>query len=173
MRRILFILLACAFCTLASAADIKVTKGDVKVLKSKAEAVVEYDYSHAKWEKDQDFKTWCGEDFDVRVQVIASSFMESFNDHTKGMTISADSSSAAYKLAFDFDNFESHQAAVGWWGQGKLSVTGVLHVINLATGEEECTIAISKYGDSKDFTYTDAMSKTFKGLAKELVKLKK
>lgn len=155
------------------AASIKLDKGNISIFKEAAAAIVEFDYSNCRWEKTEDFQTWCGADFLTRKDVIRNSFLESFNRNSKGLRIQNDNESAKYKMTFELSNLERHQSMTGMWGQGTISVTGTLHIFDLSTGTEVMTITINKFGEGKDFTHTDGMGKTFRGLAKALLKIKK
>ena len=137
----------------------KVINGTVNVFKGNSIAVVEYDSSGCRWEEDEDFKAWCGDEYNNRINVIFNAFMHSFNENSKGLKIDTDNSNASIKLPFKLTNFERNQSMTGMWGQGKISVTGSLSIIDLSTNTEVCTIKIDGYGDGKDFNHTDGMAK--------------
>ena len=171
-KTVLFALLS-FLCVFANAADIKIIFGSVSVLKEKAKAVVEYDYSSTRWEDDEDFKTWCGEDYQKRKDAISNAFMSSFNENSKGIVLSTNPNESKYKFVLNIKNLERHQSFTGMWGQGKISVTGTLNIIDISNNNSVCTIEIDGYGDGKDFDITDGMAKCFKGLAKAILKIKK
>ena len=75
-------------------------------------------------------------------------------------------------IIFKVTNLEKHQAFTGMWGQGKISVTGTIDILNIKTQEQVCSIFIDGYGASKDFNVTDGIGKCFKALGKDMTKLK-
>ena len=79
---------------------------------------------------------------------------------------------AEYSIIFKVTNLEKHQAFTGMWGQGKISVTGTIDILNIKTQEQVCSIFIDGYGASKDYNVTDGIGKCFKALGKDMTKLK-
>lgn len=171
-KLILFIVGIMASLNSMAGSDIKLKAGSTSFLGETASAVVQMDFSSARWEEDEDFKTWCGEDYEVRVKTAVDNFIDAFNVNSKGLKIVKEQASAKYVMAFTIKNLERHQSFSGTWGQGKVSVTATLDIINAQTNEKVCTLFIDGYGSGKDYTTTDAIGKCFKGLGKQLAKQK-
>ena len=163
------ILLASTYCM---AGGVKVKEGKAAFLKENASAVVEYDFSQTTWEEKEDFKTWCGNQYDRRIDAIKQSFVKSFNENSKGLKIVESGSVAKYKILIEVKDLERHQAFTGAWGQGKFSTTAYIKVFDLSSQQIICVIYVDGYGSGKDYDYTDGLSKCYKGLAKVLFKLK-
>lgn len=172
MKKVLtLLLLAVSIC--ASAANLKTVNGNASVLKTQGSATFECNFSSTTWEKKEDFKTWCGKDYDERVKIMTNAFIDSFNKNSKGLKIATSDTNAAYKIVFDVVNMERHQAGFGTWGQGTFFATGTLKVVEVQTGNVVCEIAVSKFGAGADYTYSDGMRKCYNGLGKAVAKLKK
>lgn len=158
--------------TAMASSDIKVKSGKKDFLKENAVAVILFDFSDARWEEKDSFKEWSGSDYDKRISVASENFVNSFNANTSGLKSTLKGDNAKYTIIFKVTNLERHQSFTGMWGQGKISVTGTISVINNETKEQICYIYIDGYGSSKDFNITDGIGKCFKALGKQISKLK-
>lgn len=166
---ILVTLLASVYCF---AGGVKVKEGKKAFLKENVSAIVEFDFSKTTWEEKENFKTWSGDQYEKRVNAIQQSFINSFNENSKGLKIVDDAKDAKYKIIVKVEDLERHQAFTGAWGQGKFSTTATISVIELATNQSVCEIIVDGYGSGKDFDYADGLGKCYKGLAKDIVKMK-
>ena len=153
--------------------DVKVQSGSANVVKENATATFAIDFSNAVWENDGDFKTWCGKDYDERVNKSTYAFTTEFNEESKGMKI-VNGGDAKYDIVVKVDKMEAHQSAnmVAMWGQKKFFITGTVNITDKATGQNVCAITVKKYGDGKDFSDTDGIAKAFKGLGEKVAELK-
>ncbi len=156
--------------TAMAGSKVKVVDGDKSVLKEKATAALTIDYSNARWEVKEDFKTWCGSDYEDRVNKTTAIFVSSFNDNSSNLKIGNDN--AKYDMVFTVTNMERHDSFTGMWGQCKVYVTGTIKIIDKASGNAVCTLQVDKCSGGADFVVTDGMVKCFKSLAKEVAKLK-
>lgn len=172
MKKYLLLLVAMMSSVYCMAGGIKVKEGKSAFLKEDASAIVEFDFSKTTWEGKEDFKTWCGNQYEKRVDAIQQSFKKSFNENTKGLKIVEDAKDAKYKIIVKVEDLERHQSFTGAWGQGKFSTTATISVIELATNQSVCEIIVDGYGSGKDFDYADGLGKCYKGLAKDIVKMK-
>ncbi len=174
MKKYLLVICALLISTYCFAdKHLKVKKGNTDCLKQTSVALIEFDFSNTTWEKDEDFKEWCGKDYEKRIKRMKKGFVKVFNDVSSGMSVTTDADeSAEYKLIFKVEDLERHQAFWGTWGQGKFYVTGTITIINIKTNETVCLINIDSFGSGKDFNYEDGFSECFEGLAKSILKLK-
>lgn len=173
MKHLLFVIAACLFCLNALAgSDIKVKSGNSVVVKEKTNAVIVFDFSDARWEQKESFKGWSGNDYEKRVNAASKSFVSYFNENSKGLKLVDNLEQAEYSIIFKVTNLEKHQVFSGMWGQGKISVTGTIDIVNVKTKEQVCSIFIDGYGASKDYNVTDGIGKCFKALGKDMTKLK-
>ena len=94
--------------TVLTAKPLKVTKGDLSVLKEDATATWTIDLTDAVFEKEGNFKDWCGEDYDTRVKLMDEAFFTSFNNNSKGLKL-VNEGDAPYRLVFKVREFERKQ----------------------------------------------------------------
>ncbi len=159
-------------CTYSFAKDVQISSGSVNCLKEEVTAVVEFDFSSTTWGGKKEFKAWCGDEYEERIKVMKEAFIASFNDNTKGMKVSKTAADAAYKMKIVVKDMDRHQAAAGFWGQGKFCMTGTITIVAAGSNQEVCVIKVDGYGWGSDYNYTDGMGKCFTGLAKQVTKLK-
>ena len=172
MKRLLLLLgMICLLSSHCFASKIKVISGSTEFLKKNGYSTIVFDFSKTTWEKDQDFETWCGNDYEKRIEAMKWAFLGAFNTKTKGLKIDNASTNPIYKIVIEVRDLERHQAFTGAWGQGKFSTTCLIRVIDIQTNENVCEIYVDGYGAGKDYDYADGLGKCFKGLAEEVVKL--
>ncbi len=173
MKKYLLLLLVIVLTSVnCMAGGVKVKEGKASFLKENASAIVEFDFSKTTWEEDEDFKTWCGDQYEKRKAVMQNAFVTSFNENSKGLKINSGAKDAKYKIVVEVKDLERHQSFTGMWGQGKISTTGYIKVFELSSNQIICDIYIDGYGSGKDFDITDGMEKCYKALAKEVTKVK-
>ena len=174
MKRIItlfFALMLIGTTCFAGKAKVKVTSGSTNCLKEAAAAIVEFDFSATTWHEKENFKTWCGDQYDQRVEAIKAQFESSFNEKTKGMKIDNNAADAKYKIVVVIKDLDRMQAKWGNWGQGTFLTKSVITIYDKATNESLCEIVADEYGTGKDYDYKDGLGKCFKGLAEEIMKL--
>lgn len=173
MRRLLLTTLVTVLTSMyCMAGGVKVKVGNASFLKENASAIVEFDFTKTTWEEDEDFKTWCGDQYEKRIAAMKQSFVASFNENSKGLKISDSSDGVKYIISIEVRDLERHQAFTGTWGQGKFSTTAYIKVFDIASNQIVCEIDVDGFGSGKDYDYADGLSKCYKGLAKQLFKLK-
>lgn len=165
----LAMMLASMYCM---AGGVKMKVGNASWLKENGSAIVEFDFTKTTWEEDEDFKTWCGDQYEKRIAAMKQSFVASFNENSKGLKISDSSDGVKYIISIEVRDLERHQAFTGTWGQGKFSTTAYIKVFDIASNQIVCEIDVDGFGSGKDYDYADGLSKCYKGLAKQLFKLK-
>ena len=167
------ILLVCAFAMvsiMSFAGGLKTKSGDIAVLKEAANATFELNIDGATWEKKEDFKTWCEEDYDVRVKSMQETFPTSFNKYTSGLKIA--DQSPKYKVVLTINNFERKQG-MGLWGSCYITISGTLDIQDAATGSTVLSVEVKNQGGDTDFVENDRFPKTIDELCKKLFKMKK
>ena len=173
MKKLFLFILVTLFSGIYSyAGGLIVKDGKVAFIKENANAIVEIDFTKTTWEKDDDFKTWCGDKYDERLKTMRQSFFTSFNKESKGLKLTEKNDDAKYKILIEVKDLERHQAFFGAAGQGKCSTTAYIKVYELSSNQVICEIDVDGYGSGKDYTITDGLGKCFKSLAKEIIKLK-
>lgn len=174
MKRLLLAvcaILMSAYCFADKA--VKVKQGSLECLQESSVAAIEFDFSKTTWEVKVDFKTWCGKDYDKRIELMKSGFVTTFNLSSSGMKIALDEAeSPKYKILFTVDDLARRPALWGHPGQGKFYVSGKITVVDIATNETVCLLDVDKFGAGIDYTNDDGLMKCFSGLAKAIFKLK-
>lgn len=157
--------------TVLTAKPLKVTKGDLSVLKEDATATWKIDLSDAVFEKAGDFKEWCEDEYETRVKLMDEAFFASFNDNSQGLKL-VNEGKAPYKLIFKVKKFERKQGP-GLWGSCYIRVFGTLSIINTETEETALELEVDGVKGDTDFVETDRFPKTMDWLARDIFKLKK
>lgn len=172
MKRELSLFIMLAVSTICLAGGIKVKNGQASFKNETANAIAEFDFSNTTWEGKENFKVWCKDQYENRITAIERAFVNSFNDNSKSLKISKDNSDIKYKIVIKVIDLERHQAFTGSWGQGKFSTTALIIVKEISSDMTICEIEVNGYGSGKDYDYADGLAKCYKGLAKEVCKLK-
>ena len=157
--------------SLFAAKPLKVVDGSLAVLKESAKATWKIDLSKAVFEKDGDFKAWCGEDYNDRVKIMNDTFFESFNKYSKGGLTLVKSGSAPYKIVLTLNKFERKQGP-GMFGNCFIKAYGDLKVVNAKTGAVVLKIDVDGQPGNSDFVETERFGKTMDWLCMGLFKLK-
>lgn len=152
-------------------APVTVKSGSAKVLKENEKAVVQLNFSNAKWDKDDDFKDWCGPDYEKRVNMMNTFFVSAWNEKVKGLQIVENQSDAKYKIVFDIHNFDRY-SGVGWWGSYYIAVWGQISVVDIKSGKTVCLLNVEKAKGENDYNEDDRFLKTMYGLVEQISKLK-
>lgn len=154
-----------------AAGPLAVEEGSAAVLREKASAIFELNLDHCTFDRKEDFKAWCGNDYDVRVSLMEEFFPEYFNEYNKGLKITSDAGNAQYKMVLHVDEFIRKLG--GFYGaKALMRINGDLTLIDLKTNETVCKIRITKLDGADDFVENDRFPKVMRALAKKLAKLK-
>lgn len=157
--------------SLFAAKPLKVTDGNLAVLKESATATWKIDLSKAVFENDGDFKAWCGADYDARVKLMNDTFFASFNKYSNGLKL-VEKGSAPYKLVFKVSKFERKQGP-GMWGSCFIKAYGDIEIVDAKTGEVALKLSVDGQPGDTDFVETDRFGKTMDWLCMGIFKLKK
>lgn len=172
MKRILLSLTLLIGCMLTiTAGSLAVEEGSAAVLRENANAIFELDFDHCTFERKEDFKAWCGNDYDVRVGLMKDYFTEYFNEYNKGLKITSDAGSAKYKMVLHIDQF-IRKSGEFYGARSHMRIYGDLTITDLKTNEPVCKIRITKLDGGDDFVENDRFPKVMRALAKKLGKLK-
>ncbi len=149
-----------------------VTSGDIcSLLRADTTVAVMFDYSHTRWEQEESYKDYCGDDYQVRVDNSLTTFVEAFNRTGKSLR-ATESGMAAYRMVVVVDNLEQKQGMV-MWGRMYIRLTGSIQVFDVATGEQVLSVAVQNLAGDIDFVPNDRLNKCFDKLATQLVALGK
>ena len=170
MKRTLWVIMLLFLCANVFAGNgntVKLLAGSVDVLKEDATALLEFDYTNTTWEENDDYKTWCGTDYDERVLLSKSAFELTFNATSNGLKITK-GQDAKYKIVFRVIDLEQHQPFRGGWGQMQMEVTSKIDVINIATGENVLRLQLTTIQGKPDYSIADRIKKAFSNVAERL-----
>ncbi len=165
MKHFLTTLICILSCSVALMAKSKAPQ----FFKEDAKAVLNIDFSKTTWEEDENFKAWCGDTYDERVEASNTYFKKGFNEHSEGLKIVDSADDAKYEINITVNNFERKIA--GWgWGRAHIKIYGKIQVVNKTTGETVYTFNINGISGGDDYVETDRFKKSFAELAEEFLK---
>lgn len=162
-------------CANAFAGDgnkIKVISGDKNLLNDVATALFVIDYDGTRWEEDDDYKDWCGKDYDERVKISVEAFKSSFNSVSNGLKIT-ENDDAKYKIVFKISNLEQHQGFKAAWGQQYMAISGTISIIEISSNKTVCCFEVLKLKGTVDYAVSDRIKKAFSNVPTVLFDSKK
>jgi hypothetical protein len=167
-------LLLCSVAALAGSPFKKITgKENLKpILRNEAEALIEFDWSNAKFDKTKDLKTQFAGDYDYILNDCEQKFIEGFNEKTKKMKLVKNSSDAKYKVVLKVSSVDHYYQAMIFIPRFEAKMWGNLEIIDLTTNQPVVTVVIDEAEEGYDFVIKDCYGKTFKELGENVAKLK-
>lgn len=167
MKKIFTVLIIMLLCGVANAGNLSIVSGSKKNIKSGEKAIVEFDFESAAWEEGQDFKSFCGDAYEERVNGMSRRFISTFNQNSSKLTIERDATNCKYKIKVVADNFE--RKASGWgWGRFHIRWYGTISIIDLESNTEVCKIKGSKVSGDNDYVPLDRLIGCYRELAEQL-----
>lgn len=143
------------------------------MLSENAKAVVEVDWSNAKYDKNKDLKESFGEDYDYILRNCPKRFIEGFNDKSNGLKLTQDATDAKYKVVLKVTNIDHYFNVMGFGPMAnEAKMWGSLEIIDIATGTPIVTSDIDEAEDGKDIVLKDCYGKTFRKLGERIAKIK-
>ncbi|MCR5423751.1 MAG: hypothetical protein K6E93_03195 [Bacteroidales bacterium] len=147
-----------------------VTHGSQAILREKEFAVVEFDFSNTSWENETTFKAWCGEDYEYRVNLAQTRFINSFNERSKGLLLKTTDDDVKYKLVLRIDILGHYLSN---WSMYMLC-SGEVDIYDIhQPSTPVCTIKITDLDGPTDRNINDRIEKCFDAIAYELTRLRK
>ena len=178
MKRLLIIsALLLATAPLFAAKPLKVSKGSLDVFKQDITATYVIDLSQTQFvnngifakEKPEDFRAWCGDNYDERVQLMETAFFDTFNVYSPGMELVSEGE-APYQVVLKVDTFERAQGS-GRLGSRYISIFGTLCVLEAETGDIVLEVNINDQKGEEDLEETPRFPKTMKRFCRDLFRL--
>ncbi len=171
MRKLIISLICIILSAGAYAKDDINASGNTALLKESGTALLVMDFSDTTWEENEDFKEYSDDAYDERVEAATTNFYRSFNRNSKGLKLTQ-TEEGDYVMTFIVYDLERHQSAAGFWGQGRVYVTGTIEIKDAQSGDVVLTIDVEKFGSGEDYIVADGMGKSFKAIAEKITKLK-
>lgn len=169
MKNFYLTLTLCLFAVSSFAKDLKILSGDLcSILNTSTEAIVKFDYSKTTWEEDESYESFCGEEYEPRVQNSYNSFIFKANSYNKDLKFTQESDMAKYKIIIKIDNIERHQG-MSMWGRMYIEILGEIEIFDIEKNESICKIKIKDLSGGEDFTPDDRLNKCFTKLAEEFI----
>ena len=176
-RALLVSILLISSLPLFAAKPLKVTKGSLGIFTVDAQAVYALDFTDAQFvnngifskEKLGDFRTWCGDGYDELVQLMETSFFDTFNIFSPGMEL-VEGEEAPYRVYFKVDTLERAQGS-GRLGSCYISLYGTLLVTDVATGDVKLELIVTDARGEEDLEETPLFPKAMKRFCREMFKL--
>lgn len=142
------------------------------IMGTKADALVELDWSNAKYDKSKDLKTEFAEDYDYILNDCEKNFIEGFNKKSKGLQLAKESTDAKYKVVLKVTNVDHYFQPMSFVPKNEAKMWGNLEIIDLSNNQTVVTVVIDEAEDGLDFTVKDCYGKTFNKLGERIAKLK-
>ena len=163
--------------SLFAAKPLKVSKGSLNVFKQDVTATYVIDLSQTQFvnngifakEKLGDFQTWAGYGYEELVQLMETSFFDTFNVYSPGMELVSEGE-APYQVVLKVDTFERAQGS-GPLGSCYISLYGTLRVVDAATGDIELELKVTDAKGEEDLEETPRFPKSMKRFCREMFKL--
>lgn len=182
MKRILLAVFTCMFVfginSIASAKDndgpvIKVVKGTGKVMREKATANLVFDWSKAYWmDKGLMKDELSAGEYERYTTVAPKKFQESFNENSKGIKIT-DDTSAEYEIKIVVDKIDYFFSVMSFVPGHKHTFWGKVIMTKKSTGEEVLEVNLTRFKGGRDFVKDDSFYEMFHDLGKKISLLKK
>ena len=178
MKRILLIsALLLASVSLFAAKPLKVSKGSLNVFKQDVTATYVIDLSQTRFvnngifakENLGDFQTWAGDGYEELVQLMETSFFDTFNIFSPGMEL-VNAEEAPYRVYFKVDTLERAQGS-GRLGSCYISLYGTLRVVDTATGDVELELQVTDAKGEEDVEDAPRFPKAMKRFCREMFKM--
>lgn len=165
MRKFLLTFCMAMFAVFGFAGGIKLISGNAQVLKEAASASFVLDLNGTRWEEDDDFKVWCGKDYEIRIEKSKTGFISGFNVNSRNMKISG-GGNTKYSIIVKVNNFVQKCPGIPCY----LRMYGTISIVDNNTSETICLLEIDGLKGGADYTPDDRFLKCFNKLAKTLVK---
>jgi len=178
MRKALLVsILLISTLPLFAAKPMKVARGSLDVFTEDAQAVYALDFTDAQFvnngifakEKLGDFQTWAGNGYEELVQLMETSFFDTFNIFSPGMEL-VNAEEAPYRVYFKVDTLERAQGS-GRLGSCYISLYGTLRVVDSATGDVELELLVTDAKGEEDVEDTPRFPKAMKRFCREMFKM--
>lgn len=143
MKKLLILMCLIMSCMMSFAKSLA-GSGNTNVLKENATAVLDIDYSKAIYREYHAFQSEKVVNFAKKGANDKESFTEFFNKSSQGMKISSEDANAKYKVLIELSKIRMD---IGHWapGSSRIQFWGTVKVINIATGNTECTFTLNKF----------------------------
>lgn len=164
MKKLLFVLSMLFIATSTFASDIKLISGNPQVLKEAAKATFFLDLKGTRWEDDDDFKEWCGKDYEVRIDKAKTGFITGFNEISKALKISEEGDTK-YSIIVKVDNFVQRCPGIPCY----IKIYGTIIIVDNATSQSVCQFQIKGLSGRSDYSPDDRFRRSFYKLARTLI----
>ena len=171
MKKFMLITLA-VLLSVSAMAKVKVKSGSAACMREDATAVVVFDYSEAKFDEDDNYITWCGEDFAVRDSLSTAEFIDYFNRNSKGLKINNEATDAKYRIIVKVGDCDQSMDMGCGWGQMRFKASAMIEIVEIATNETVCIVEVDEEEGLCDYSANDRIAKCFGFIGKELSKNK-
>lgn len=168
MKKFVLFMLLILSCTVSFAGSVK-KSGNASVLRENAVAQIVFDFNGSRWEEDEDFKAYCGNSYEERVRIAHDSFVNTFNNLSKGLKISDNTDGAKYKVVVKVQNFVQKMAMVGW-GRFSIRIYANIEIQDISNGQTVCSFYAKGVSGGADYSQDERFNKSWGEVAKEILK---
>lgn len=142
------------------------------IMSSNEKALIVFDWSEAKYDKDKDLREKLGKDYDFVLSDCEKSFIKGFNEKSKTIKLAEDASEATYKFILKVTCIDRYYSVMSIVPKHEAKMWGSLEIVDAKTKKSLVKITIDEAEDGKDFVPKECFGKTFFNLAERVAKLK-
>ena len=169
MKKVVTIMALLVISTLTFAGKpLKVKSGDTNFLNETVTAKVVMDYSNATWENKRSYETFCGEEYEERVEQSEAAFITGFNSFSKTLKMTNAEEETKYTVTVHVLDLERKVFDIA---EFYIRIVGTITVVDNETGEEVCTIEIDKLKGFASYVPNSRLYSCFQTLGQKLAKL--
>lgn len=194
MRKITLILIAIltSLSSFAQIDEISIKSGDLKFLSEKSTASIEIKLDNATLNEFENFKTWCGDEYNQRTILSKQAFRSAFNIASDDMKIG---NNAKYSIVFNVKNIEQSLSTVEQgvakstkWvknlgrriankeqiteDKSRMTITGTIDITDLKTKKTICSLNIHRFNGTSEDRIEDRIAMLFGKLAIAIIEKK-
>lgn len=158
--------------SISAMAKVKVKSGSAACMREEATAVIVFDYSEATYDEDETYQAWCGEDYEERVNLSITDFINAFNSNSKGLQINNEATDAKYRIIVKVGDCDQSMDMGCSWGEMRFKCSAMITVVEIATDEVVCTVEVDEEEGLCDYVPNDRIGSCFRAIARELAKKK-
>lgn len=142
------------------------------IMSSDAKAFVVYDWTDAKYDKTKDLKKELADDYDFVIPDCEKSFVKGFNNKSKHLKLSTDSSDAKYKFVLKVTSIDRYFQPMTFIPKHEGKMWGSLEIFDVETNKSLTKITIDEAEEGYDLVPKECFGKTFLNLGEKVAKLK-
>lgn len=166
----LFALLVSA--TMFAGNTVKVVNGKKEakeIFNEKVVTVAQIDWNNVKYDNSKDLHEVWGDKYDYFVKACTENFVNGFNDESKGLQVTVNTSEAKYKMVVKLTNIDKYFNVMNIVPGHTVKIWATIIVATI-NGEQKVEIEVDSMKGSRDFSPDDCYTKAFRILGERVAK---